>query len=318
MDKLEIQITQDFICPWCWIGEQKLKDALVAEDAASTVRLDFMPYELKPGMAKRGMDRKQYRSTKFGRWSRSPAIDAHVADAGRDAVRSVVEDDVSLSEGKAVNRQMKTRALVIGGLLGGVFAATELRGSGWDVSVFERSPNDLGSRGGGIVLQPEVVAAINNAGIQRSGALGVLSRDRVYLDREGVVLHATRMPQTQTSWNTLYANLIKGVPEEYYHRGEKLVAFEQVGQHGVARFESGREEEGDLLIGADGGEATVRSILLPGLRPDYAGYVVLRLLLPDAELPKFAAGQLVDSFLFPHRSESLTLPYLVPCATVCR
>jgi predicted DsbA family dithiol-disulfide isomerase len=83
MDKLEIQITQDFICPWCWIGEQKLKDALVAEDAASKVRLVFMPYELNPGMAKEGMDRKQYRSTKFGSWSRSQAMDAHVAEAGR-------------------------------------------------------------------------------------------------------------------------------------------------------------------------------------------------------------------------------------------
>ena len=214
-----------------------------------------------------------------------------------------------------MNGQIKPRALVIGGSLGGLFAATALRGSGWDVSVFERSPNDLDSRGGGIVLQPEVVAAINNAGIQRSGALGVLSRDRVYLDREGVVLHATRMPQTQTSWNTLYANLIKGVPEEDYHRGEKLVAFEQVGQHVVARFESGREEEGDLLIGADGGESTVRSILLPDLRPDYAGYVVWRGLVPEAELPKFAADQLVDKFVFQHDSESLMLQYLVPGAT---
>jgi predicted DsbA family dithiol-disulfide isomerase len=83
MDKLEIQITQDFICPWCWIGEQKLKDALVAEDAVSKVRLVFMPYELNAGMAKEGMDRKQYRSPKFGSWSRSQAMDAHVAEAGR-------------------------------------------------------------------------------------------------------------------------------------------------------------------------------------------------------------------------------------------
>ena len=48
MNKLEIQITQDFICPWCWIGEQKLKDALAAEDATSKVRLVFAPYELNP------------------------------------------------------------------------------------------------------------------------------------------------------------------------------------------------------------------------------------------------------------------------------
>jgi predicted DsbA family dithiol-disulfide isomerase len=83
MDKLEIQITQDFICPWCWIGEQRLKDALVAADATSKVRRVFMPYELNPGMPKEGADRKQYRSAKFGSWSRSQAMDAHVAEVGR-------------------------------------------------------------------------------------------------------------------------------------------------------------------------------------------------------------------------------------------
>jgi predicted DsbA family dithiol-disulfide isomerase len=83
MDKLEIQITQDFICPWCWIGEQKLKDALVAKDATSKVRLIFMPYELNPDIVEEGMDRKQYRSTKFGSWSRSQRMDAHVAEAGQ-------------------------------------------------------------------------------------------------------------------------------------------------------------------------------------------------------------------------------------------
>src|SRR5258708_11434435 len=36
-------------------------------------------------MGKEGMDRKQYRSTKFGSWSRSQAMDAHVAEAGRAA-----------------------------------------------------------------------------------------------------------------------------------------------------------------------------------------------------------------------------------------
>ena len=49
------------------------------------------------------------------------------------------------------------RAMVIGGSLGGLFAATALRAIGWQVDVFERSPAAMDSRGGGIVLQADVL-----------------------------------------------------------------------------------------------------------------------------------------------------------------
>ncbi|MGH8632646.1 MAG: FAD-dependent oxidoreductase, partial [Burkholderiales bacterium] len=42
---------------------------------------------------------------------------------------------------------MKKRALVIGGSIGGLFAANWLRAIGWDATVFERVPDDLASRG---------------------------------------------------------------------------------------------------------------------------------------------------------------------------
>ena len=34
-----------------------------------------------------------------------------------------------------------SRALIIGGSVGGLFAATLLRSTGWDVAVFERNPD---------------------------------------------------------------------------------------------------------------------------------------------------------------------------------
>ena len=59
----------------------------------------------------------------------------------------------------------KRRALIVGGSLGGLFAGNLLRRVGWEVDIFERSPHDLDSRGGGIVLQPEVVEVFRRAGI---------------------------------------------------------------------------------------------------------------------------------------------------------
>ena len=41
------------------------------------------------------------------------------------------------------------RALVIGGSVGGLFAAHMLRSIGWDVVVFERSKDDSGAAGRG-------------------------------------------------------------------------------------------------------------------------------------------------------------------------
>jgi 2-polyprenyl-6-methoxyphenol hydroxylase-like FAD-dependent oxidoreductase len=41
-------------------------------------------------------------------------------------------------------------AIVIGGSVGGLFAANLLRLGGWEVDVFERSAEDLAGRGSGI------------------------------------------------------------------------------------------------------------------------------------------------------------------------
>jgi predicted DsbA family dithiol-disulfide isomerase len=83
MEKLNIEVTYDFICPWCWIGEEKLKQAISEANAGSQTKLAFVPYELNPGMPVEGLDRKEYRSAKFGSWARSQAMDAQVAEAGR-------------------------------------------------------------------------------------------------------------------------------------------------------------------------------------------------------------------------------------------
>ncbi|WP_321945466.1 DsbA family oxidoreductase [Paraburkholderia sp. J10-1] len=83
MEPLEIRITHDFICPWCWIGEKKLEEAITAEGASKNVKYVFMPYELNPDMPEEGRDRKAYRTAKFGSWARSQAMDTHVKEEGR-------------------------------------------------------------------------------------------------------------------------------------------------------------------------------------------------------------------------------------------
>ncbi|MCJ0764375.1 FAD binding domain-containing protein [Variovorax terrae] len=204
------------------------------------------------------------------------------------------------------------RALIIGGSLGGLFAATTLQAIGWQVDIFERSPHELDSRGGGIVLQSDVLQAFRFAGVEAAGGLGVRSGDRIYLNRDGEVVQRTWMPQTQTSWNMLYGAMQRKLAASAYHRGEQFVRFEQDGRRIHAHFASGRTETGDLLIGADGARSAVRRQVLPGLAPRYAGYVAWRGLVEEAGLAGDAADVLRGNFAFQQGSDHLLLEYLVP------
>ena len=59
----------------------------------------------------------------------------------------------------------KPRALVIGGSVGGLFAAHLLRAAGWNVAVFERARDDLGDRGTGIGTRDELFAVMRRIGL---------------------------------------------------------------------------------------------------------------------------------------------------------
>ena len=206
----------------------------------------------------------------------------------------------------------RPRALIIGGSLGGLFTATTLQAAGWDVDIFERSPSELDSRGGGIVLQGDVLSAFHFAGIQTGAALGVRSGDRIYLDRTDRVIQRSFMPQTQTSWNMLYGTMKAHLPAQVFHPGERFVRFEQDGDRITACFASGRIETGDLLVGADGARSTVREQVSAGLAPTYAGYVAWRGLVPEAALPASAADVLKGTFAFQQGPGHLMLEYLAP------
>ena len=79
---LTVDVISDVICPWCYIGKRRLEKA-VAAFGREQVRVRWHPFQLNPRMAKGGMNRKEYRTAKFGSWERSLALDAQVAEAGR-------------------------------------------------------------------------------------------------------------------------------------------------------------------------------------------------------------------------------------------
>jgi predicted DsbA family dithiol-disulfide isomerase len=80
---LELEIVSDTICPWCYVGKRRIDQAiavLTAEGLAVTTR--WLPFELNPKMPSAGMNRREYRSAKFGSWAHSQSLDAQVATEG--------------------------------------------------------------------------------------------------------------------------------------------------------------------------------------------------------------------------------------------
>jgi 2-polyprenyl-6-methoxyphenol hydroxylase-like FAD-dependent oxidoreductase len=203
------------------------------------------------------------------------------------------------------------RALVIGGSLGGLLSAVCLHAIGWDVEIFERSPQELDSRGGGLVLQPAVLDALDFAGVPLGDDFGVPSRDRIFVERDGT-FRRVYMPQTQIAWNGLYQRMRRHIDALVLHAGETFSRFEQDGNRVTAHFASGRTAQGDLLIGADGPVSAVRAQLLPGEVPAYAGYAAWRGVLPERTLFESTRQLLQDAFAFQDGSAHQFLTYRIP------
>src|SRR5215470_1874036 len=82
----------------------------------------------------------------------------------------------------------RPRALVVGGSVGGLFAAHLLRSVGWDVEVFERSAGDLASRGTGIGAADALFAVIQRIGVPLDASVGISVRSQICLDRGGNIV----------------------------------------------------------------------------------------------------------------------------------
>ncbi|HEU4557258.1 MAG TPA: DsbA family oxidoreductase [Longimicrobium sp.] len=75
-----IDLFADVACPWCWIGERRLKRVLDERGIEATVR--WRPYQLQRGLPPEGLPWGDFVETKFGGWARARPMFAHVAAAG--------------------------------------------------------------------------------------------------------------------------------------------------------------------------------------------------------------------------------------------
>ncbi len=169
--------------------------------------------------------------------------------------------------------------------MAGLSAGAALHRLGFDVHIYERASDELANRGAGIATHDELYRALREAGVVLRDEMGVNSRGRLLLARDGGLLGTCDMPQIMTSWGLMYRFLRAQFPVERYHNGFTLTALSQESDKVIARFQSGGTVEADWLIGADGTRSTVRAIVAPEVGLNYCGYFGWRGLIDERLIP---------------------------------
>ena len=81
--KLQIEVASDVVCPWCYIGKRRLEKAIELLQDEYDVEVQWLPFQLNPGLPPEGIPRAEYRKAKFGSLERSRQMDARGSEEGR-------------------------------------------------------------------------------------------------------------------------------------------------------------------------------------------------------------------------------------------
>jgi 2-polyprenyl-6-methoxyphenol hydroxylase-like FAD-dependent oxidoreductase len=178
-------------------------------------------------------------------------------------------------------------ALVIGGGIAGPAAAMALQKAGIESVVYEAHPTTAEGIGTFLTLATNGVAALRTLGAEKPAiAAGFPTTAMVMWSGTGKRLGAAAVSITLedgTTGRTLKrADLYRAIHDQAVDRGirieqgKRLVSAERDGGGVRARFEDGSAAAGDILIGCDGINSTVRGIIDPNApAPSYAGLLNL-------------------------------------------
>ncbi|KAI9881154.1 MAG: hypothetical protein M1830_007132 [Pleopsidium flavum] len=88
MTNFSIEIVSDSVCPWCYVGKNKLEKGIslyksAHPDSKDTFSTTWLPFYLNPAAPREGIDKRQYYKSKFGE-ERTQMIFERLAVAGKE------------------------------------------------------------------------------------------------------------------------------------------------------------------------------------------------------------------------------------------
>ena len=189
--------------------------------------------------------------------------------------------------------QARPRVAIVGGGIGGLFAANALISRGIDVSVYEQAP-ELGEVGAGFYVTPNSVRQLQRVGlgaaVEKWGAL--VGKGSHYLRHDGTPIAPVQV-EDAAGWNATYGMhradfidlLAAPLPDGTVHCGYRSTGFAQTDDTATVTFDNGAAIEADVVIAADGIHSSLRPNVFPPSTPVFHGTISYRGLVASDRLP---------------------------------
>lgn len=207
-----------------------------------------------------------------------------------------------------------SRALIVGGGIGGLTAALCLARQGIAVSVFEQTA-DLAEVGAGIQLSPNASRVLHHLGLEGAlGSVAFLPRAVEMRDwRSGRLLASSPIDEAfrdrfvypyyhvhRADLLDVLERALRRAPGIELRIGARVEGIEP-GDSAVFVEAGGERHGGDLLIGADGIHSTVREALFGAEAPRFTGNVAWRGLVPAGAVPSGFVRPAASAWWGPHK-----------------
>ena len=187
----------------------------------------------------------------------------------------------------------RPHVVIVGGGIGGLFAANALASHGIPIAVYEQAPA-LGEIGAGVYLTPNSVRHLQRVGlepaVEKWGAR--VGGNSHYFRHDGAPIAPVQVTDS-SGWNATFgmhrADLVemlaKALPSDVVHTGHRCTGFEQDGKRARVSFANGVTAEADIVIAADGIHSELRPYVFASSVPVFSGSVAYRGLVPHQRVP---------------------------------
>ncbi len=188
---------------------------------------------------------------------------------------------------------IEMKVVITGGGIAGLTTAIALQQAGISCTIYEAAP-ELKPVGAGIVLAANAIKAFEKIGI----AEAILKKGRLLdaftiLDSTGKTIIKTNSSLVRAKFGNdnftihradLHQVLLSFIPPENLHLNKRCVHLEQTPDKVTLYFQDGSKVEADYVLACDGIHSAIRSKLLPGVYPRYAGYTCWRAVVDTPHL----------------------------------
>jgi salicylate hydroxylase len=191
--------------------------------------------------------------------------------------------------------EKRPNVVIVGGGIGGLFAANALIAHGLKVSVYEQAPS-LGEVGAGVFLTPNSVRQLQRVDLgpavdTRGARVGTGSR---YFRHDGTPIAPVQVTDS-SGWNATFgmhrADLVEmlaaALPAEVVHTGHRCSSFEQTAEVARVTFANGATAEADVIVAADGIHSELQRCVTPPSRPVFHGSIAYRGVLAHQRIPQW-------------------------------